>query len=62
MKTMAHRVLRWIADPLHNAPFFTVMVDETSDSANIEQVAICLRWVDNKFQIHEDFVGLHEVA
>ena len=27
---------------------------------NWEQVAVCMRWVDD-FQPHEDFIGLHKV-
>ena len=38
------------------------MVDETSDVSNKEQVVICLRWVGCDFEVHEDFVGLYEVA
>ena len=32
-----------------------------TDSSNKEQVVVCLRWVDDKFEAHEDFVGLHNV-
>ena len=38
------------------------MVDETTDVSNIEQVVICLRWVNENFEIQEEFVGLYEVA
>ena len=61
VKTMALQVLRSIADCLRQTPFFTVMVDETVDVANVEQVVLCLRWVDGHFIVHEDFVGLHKV-
>ena len=37
------------------------MLDETTDVANVEQVVICLRWVSERFEICEDFVGLHQV-
>ncbi len=26
----------------------------------MEQVAICIRWVDSDFQPHEEFIGLHK--
>ena len=62
VKTMALRVLRHVAECLRKADFFTIMVDETSDVSNKEQVVICLRWVGCDFEVHEDFVGLYEVA
>lgn len=37
------------------------MVDETTDSSNREQVVVCIRWVDNDFKVHEDFIGLFMV-
>ena len=37
------------------------MVDETTDSSNREQVVICLRWVDNSLNAHEELIGLHQV-
>ena len=58
---MAMRVLRELIVPIHAAPFVCIMVDETTDAANKEQVVICLRWVDDIFEVHEIFVGLYEV-
>ena len=37
------------------------MVDETTDIANREQLVVCLRWVDDSFESHEDFIALHEI-
>ncbi len=37
------------------------MVDETTDSSNREQAAFCMRWVDQEFQAHEDFIGLYQL-
>ena len=62
VKVMALRVLREIAGRLQSASFFTVMADETTDASNVEQVVICLRWVSEKFEVLEEFVGLYKVA
>ena len=62
VKVMALRVLREIAASIQTTPFFTVMVDETADISNVEQVVVCLRWVSETFEVQEDFVGLYEVA
>ena len=61
VKVMALRVLRKIAGSLQSASFFTVMVDETTDVSNVEQVVICIRWVSEKFEVQEEFVGLYKV-
>ena len=53
---------REIAASIQATPFFTVMVDETADVSNVEQVVVCLRWVSETFEVQEEFVGLYEVA
>ena len=62
LKIMALKVTRDVAECLHNSDFFTIMVDETTDSSNREQVVICFRWVDNSCEVHEEFVGLYLVS
>lgn len=48
-------------DSIHSAPFLSIMIDETTDVSNREQVVVCLRWVDRGLQAHEEFIGLHAV-
>ena len=62
VKVMALRVLREISQSIQTAPFFSIMVDETTDVTNVEQVVVCLRWVSETLKVQEDFVGLYEVA
>ena len=38
--------------------FYSIMVDETNDKANKEQVVLVFRWVDDALSAHEEFVGL----
>ena len=61
LQIMALGILRDIAASIQSAEFYTIMADETGDTSNIEQLVICLRWVDNELQIHEDFIGLHSM-
>ena len=61
LKVMALQVLRQVVTSLHAAPFLTIMVDETTDISNKEQVVICFRWVDSKLVAHEEFIGLYQV-
>ena len=34
---------------------------QQNDATNKEQVVVCLQWVDNALEAHEDFIGLYEV-
>ena len=61
LKTMAQCVTRDIAATVGTSSFYTLMADEVTDASNIEQVAICLRYIDDNFDAHEDFVGMYAV-
>ena len=50
-----------LSQSLAEAPFYAIMADETTDCSNREQLVVCLRWVDNDLQVHEDFIRLHVV-
>ena len=54
-------MLREIAANIHTAPFFTVMVDETTNVSNREQVVLCICWISENFEVHEDSIGLYKV-
>jgi len=56
---MANVVLRTITARFQSS-FFTVMIDESTDIANVEQVVLVIRWVDNALDAHEEFVGLYQ--
>lgn len=59
LEAMALGMMRKISANIQNATFFTIMADETADVSNKEQLVICIRWVDDCFVIHEDFIGMH---
>ena len=40
---------------------FSIIADEYTDTANLEQVSICLRWIDNQLNSHEDFLGYYHI-
>ena len=58
LEVLALGVLREISENIQNAKFFTIMADETADVSIKEQLVVCIRWVDDKFVIHEDFIGM----
>ena len=59
LKVMGLQVLRGIATVVQHSPFLTVMVDETSDVSNREQVSMIVRQVTEDLQVHKEFVGLY---
>ena len=50
---------RKISENIQNATFFTIMADETADISNEEQLVVCIRWVDENFAVHEDFIAMY---
>ena len=58
---MALDVLRRIITAIHASSFLSIMIDETTDVSNKEQVVVCIRSVDEELQVNEDFNGLHQV-
>ena len=61
MSILSLKILREIGDCIRSAPFFCIMADEVTDSSNREQVVVCIRWLDEKLESHEDFIGLYKV-
>ena len=40
---------------------FSIMADKATDSGNNEHLVVCMRWVGNNFDTHEDIIGIHAV-
>ena len=38
------------------------MADESTDVSNIEQLVICIRWMDKEMTVCEEYIGLVPVA
>ena len=55
---MGKSILRDISAEV-SGKWFTIMVDETVDLRNKEQMVFCLRYVDDNFEVHEEFIGLY---
>ena len=62
LQVMSNLVLREMLTEIKSVDFYSIMVDETSDSSNAEQLVICLRWVDNNLETHEDFLDLYSLS
>jgi len=50
---MFQHILRSTAQHIQKAKYITVMIDETSDCSNKEQVVLVFRWVGQDLTAHE---------
>ena len=50
-------ILKLLSD-IRSAEWFSLIADESSDVSNKEQLAVCFRWVDKDYTVHEDPVEL----
>uniref|UniRef100_H3AM22 DUF4371 domain-containing protein n=1 Tax=Latimeria chalumnae TaxID=7897 RepID=H3AM22_LATCH len=60
MEIMAHEILRKIASRFSGRKF-SVMVHESTDISNTEQLVFCVRYVDDDLNTHEEFIGMHNL-
>ncbi len=62
IQIMAHQVLRDLASKIQNSKFICIMIDETSDINNKEQVTIVIRSMNDELEVSEDILGLYIVS
>ena len=51
---MSKQVLREVNAEVHQAKFYTITVDKTTDRSNREQAVLVLRYVDDNLDVHEE--------
>lgn len=56
LKIMPLQILREIHET--SGKWYTIMVDETTDVSNTEQMVFCLRYVDDNLEVHKELIGL----
>ena len=61
LRVMDQRVLRDIVSDIRLSGF-TIMVNEATDISTREQIVFVLRRVDDRLDVHKDFVGLYSTA
>ena len=61
IQLMSSSILQEITANLQAAKYFAIMADECVDISNCEQLTVCLRWVDNSLEVHEDFLCLYNI-
>ena len=55
---MAHQGQKDLVNDIRSN-FFSIVADEYTAINNQEQLTICLRWVDDMLEVHEDFLGYY---
>eukprot|EP00795_Rhopilema_esculentum_P009559 gene9559-17307_t len=59
LQDFSKAVLRELAKKVKDVKYFGIMLDETSDVSNKEQISFCFRIVDDNFNIEELFFGFY---
>lgn len=59
LEIMSHMILRSVISEIQSSPNYAVLLDETSDISVREQVSVCVRTVDENFNIREFFLGFY---
>ena len=62
LQLMAHCLLRKILKDVHSSPFLSIMVDETTDKSNKEQLTLVVRWISEDLVVSEEFLGLYYLS
>ncbi|CAM4851576.1 unnamed protein product, partial [Rotaria magnacalcarata] len=47
---------------IRNRRFYSIICDEATNEASLEQLCFTIRSVDDKFVVHEDVIGLYQLA
>ena len=47
-----------MAENIQDANLYSIMCDETTDVKSVSEFVLCLRWVDDELEAHDEFIGL----
>uniref|UniRef100_A0A1X7U5U3 TTF-type domain-containing protein n=1 Tax=Amphimedon queenslandica TaxID=400682 RepID=A0A1X7U5U3_AMPQE len=64
LKAATDTVLRHIINEVKESDCYAIVADEAQDKSHTEQLSLCIRYVNNHFEVNEHFVGfsnLHEL-
>ncbi len=56
--TMGQSVLRQLLGEIRMSLWFSILADEATDISRHEQMSLSICWVNDRFMIHEDVLGL----
>lgn len=61
MTMMSNQVLKSVLTPVRENGIHSLMSDEWTDIANLEQMSICVRTVNDDPEVSENFLGFYEI-
>ena len=59
---MANHVLQKNLTEVKNSNFYSIMCGEYTGISNKEQLLICVCWVHDNLEAHEDFLGFYQIT
>ena len=61
LEIMAHQIMRKLRGLIQKSPFLAIMVDETTDVSNKEQLTLVIRRIDENLDVFEEFLGMYSL-
>lgn len=58
LQLLAHDVLRRVTTDIRKARYYSIIADEVTDQSRQHQLGLSVRWVDEPFIVHVDFLEL----
>ena len=62
LQIMALKVLCGLASDIAESGYYIFMADESTDVSNIEQLVICICWLDKEREVCEEYIVLMAVS
>ena len=62
IELMSNSVLRAILAEIQSVEYYSIIADEATDVSRHEQLCICIRWVDDEYEVNEDPIGFVQVS
>ena len=47
-----------MAENIQDVDLYSIMCNETTDVKSVSEFVLCLRWVDDELEAHDEFIGL----
>ena len=47
-----------MAENIQDVDLYSIMCDETTDVKSVSEFVLCLRWVDDELEAHDESIGL----
>ena len=57
LKMLSDGAMRELIKQVQDAKQFAIIIDEVCDKGWVEQLSICLRWVDKEYEVQEKWLA-----